>query len=76
MVFVQEGSIEVKRFYVDFAVECPECGELVKFDDYISYPELNKPEKAGMYCPKCDNDWEQLVQVAVAVETLKEGDLD
>lgn len=52
--------------------KCPKCGREARRDlndDYISYPDLNKPTGLGMYCPEpedggCGNDW----KVPVIVE--------
>jgi len=49
-------EIDVKRFYipgVTVRAECPECGAVHESDlgvDYLSYPELGKPEPVYFIC--------------------------
>lgn len=54
-----DESIEVKRFYPPFYLkaECPWCGEMHSMEDYLSYPEMNRPMKNwSIYCPD-QQDW-------------------
>ncbi len=61
-------ELPIKRMYVDYRTICPECGAENTLGDPLSYPIIGKPEKAYMYCVKCDHEWDEYLIIKMTVE--------
>lgn len=66
------NSIEVKRFYVPFALEwkCPGCNSDNTKDfggDYLMYPALDAPIEIDMYCHTCELEGTTTVQLGLTM---------
>jgi hypothetical protein len=73
------GEIEVKRFYLDgleMEYVCPECGTEHRWNDYLSYPDINKPVYLSFHCEGCDHEWKEPIILKVSVESFVMIDLD
>lgn len=64
MIEVKILHIDDKRFYVPIKImskqECAKCGHIIESDlddDYLSYPDFDKPVEVHFYCKYCDYDW-------------------
>ena len=73
---IDEGSIEVKRFYLplEIEVECPECGhkQIKDFEnEYLSYPNLGDQD-LHLCCRNEDEDcwheWTVPMKLTIEVE--------
>lgn len=54
------GELEIKRFCMDGLViqkECPKCGHTEEYDQYLSYPVINKQFEMDLYCDECEHEW-------------------
>ena len=70
-----KGELEDKRVYlagVRITDKCPGCKRTIKIDmakHPISYPNMNKPFKYGMWCEVCGHEWSVPVILKVSLET-------
>lgn len=71
-------SLEVKRLYlpIKLAIECPECKTKLKkslYDEYLSYPTVNKIEPLVFYCEKCEGEYEvdTILRVSFEIDDKK-----
>ena len=70
--------VDDKRCYLPLKLKtkCPSCGdELIKdfSDDYLSYPDFNKPIKVGLWCESCNNEF--TIDVNFTITATLECDL-
>lgn len=70
-------EIDVKRFNVPYLVysDCPHCGNADCFtdlssDQYLSYPIICEPKGVSIYCPKCEEHHEVLIQLDIVVTAV------
>jgi len=71
-----EGSIEVKRFYLDEAkiiIVCPNCKSEREYDDYLSYPKINEFMKKSFYCHECDCEWQEEIKLNLTIEVKEKS---
>lgn len=66
-------SIEVKRFNFPLVIKvsCPKCKTVCSHNfnhDYLSYPQLNTPERIDIHCKECDEYFEAKVTLRLAIE--------
>lgn len=71
--------IHEKRCYVPVVLRgtCPACGgEFSRdFDDqYLSEPPCGVPFKEGMWCPRCDHEWTEMLQLDVTLRVLAQSE--
>lgn len=68
-----KGEIEVKRFYlegVQINYTCPVCGDKDIYNEYLSYPDINKPTTIGIWCRECGHEWDENIQINVTIQSL------
>lgn len=66
-----KGEIEVKRFYlegIEIEVICPNCSNKKKWNDYLSYPDINIPTNLPCYCNECEHEWGETIILKVSLE--------
>ena len=65
-----EGNLDIKRFYLDgldIDIICPKCKNKYKFNDYLSFPQINKKTEINLWCEKCDNEWEENIIININI---------
>lgn len=72
-----KGEIDCKRFYLPglrIESECPGCKTAVVWDgdyNYLGNPVANHLNKFHMYCEECDEEWDELLILAIEVKEKK-----
>ena len=74
----REFDLNEKRFYLPIEVKlnCPHCENEVVHDlddDYLSYPTVNKAETIGLYCNKCESEFECKATIRISLEVNDEN---
>lgn len=70
--------LDIKRFYLPFVVRgrCPTCGTRSERDlntdggGYLSYPRINAPMRTHLWCDRCKEDWEIVIQLDFRLTVL------
>lgn len=68
------GVLELKRLYLPGVVirqTCTECGHVrlrdYGHDSYLGWPPVNEAFDLPCWCPECDHEWTEPVELRVAL---------
>jgi len=72
MEIENDGVVEememVKRFYIPtIKAECPSCGEMVKREHYLSYPDFNEVNEVDFFCD-CGEEFIRGIFIRLEIE--------
>lgn len=70
-----KGELDIKRFYPEgltIIQTCPKCNHKEEYDQYLSYPEINKEIELAACCPECFHEWEEKAILEIKLKLLRE----
>lgn len=69
-----KGELEIKRMYLEGVTincTCPKCDNKFIYDQYLSYPDINKTMEMEFYCSECNYDWLEKITLSMKIISQK-----